>query len=192
MKIRRIPLAAAVMAAAVACHTETVHETPTETVVTDTRPLDPVSGRGGVLTLEEFVSRAGADGLTEIHLAEIARARARDEKVRELAQTVLIDHTRISERLASIAASKNLAVPNALPPDGKEIVARLTAVGEGEVDREYLRTLIDEHRKAIELYGLATTSSLDPAFAGFAAETLPILQRHHEEAERLAGAGGPD
>lgn len=66
---------------------------------------------------------------------------------------------------------------------------RLQTLQGAEFDRAFVRQVITDHNEAIALYTRAARDLDDSELKAFASETLPTLQEHLSEAERLAGRG---
>jgi predicted outer membrane protein len=66
---------------------------------------------------------------------------------------------------------------------------RLQSLQGAEFDRAFVRQMITDHNEAIDLYTRASRDIDDSELKAFASETLPTLQEHLSEAERLAGRG---
>lgn len=189
--LKFIPIAM-VCAIAVACSpVESANDTatPSETVITSTEVSEPTAATGEV-TIDEFAMRAASDSLAEIALGQLALRKAGNAEVRSFAQMMVSDHGAASQQLASIASARNLAVPTELAPEAAASRDRLEALSGGEFDREYMRTMIDEHQKAVDLFTRASAAGFDAAFADFARSSLPALQSHLEQAQRIAASLG--
>lgn len=66
---------------------------------------------------------------------------------------------------------------------------RLQALQGAEFDRAFVRQMITDHNDAIALFTRASRDIEDSELKAFASDTLPTLQSHLSEAERLAGRG---
>ena len=158
----------------------------TETVVTDTQPLQPTAGTG-VVTIEEFTTRAALDGMLEVRLAEIAKEKGGAQMV-ALATRIASDHQKAHGELQNIATAKGISLPTALSEESQELVDRVSELSGTGFDAGLARVFVDEHRKAIALFERASAANLDPELTAFAVRTLPLLREHLQGAEALLAA----
>lgn len=156
---------------------------PTETAAAETSP----PALGTQVTANEFVEKAAADGMMEVRLGEMAQQRAQSEEVKQFGQMMVQDHSQANDRLKAIAQPMNLTVPAQLPADKQQTVDRLASLRGPEFDREYMRTMVDDHQKAVDLFQRAATSAIDPQLQSFAQSTLPTLQQHLDRAQQISG-----
>lgn len=141
---------------------------------------------------KKFVMQAARDGLAEVELGELAATQATSASVREYGQHLKSDHAKANEKLKEIAKKRSIELPTALNEEQKSAAAKLKAMRGEAFDRAYLQQMISDHRKAIELFEKQAQSASDDALKEFAAETLPTLRSHLEQAqdlEKKIGAG---
>jgi putative membrane protein len=132
---------------------------------------------------------ASADHLARA-LGRLALARADAGRVQEVGRDMLVDHARLHAALAGAARAAGVAVPPAMTPEHRALVARLETLRGPAFDRAYARAVAREHRKDVARVRRATRSRIAPV-AAFARSALPVLRRHLARAERLV-ADGPD
>lgn len=134
-----------------------------------------------------FVQQAAQTGLTEIEAAKIALARSQDPGIRSFAQRMVKDHGKANVELASLAAVKGIDAPTQLDAEHQAMLDDITSATGADFDRSYSEHMHMGHTKAVALFEAAANSP-DPAVAGFAKKTLPVLREHKQLAEKLPGA----
>ncbi len=135
---------------------------------------NPVAGMAGdpdsaQRSDRDFVVAAEQAGRQEVHDAGIAAARSRMEGVRRLAGLLLEDHRAANARLLGLARAKGMALPAAVPSPNP--TASFS-------DAEFVAAQIQHHEDAIALYRSEAADGTDREFRQFAAQALPVLQRH--------------
>ena len=60
---------------------------------------------------------------------------------------------------------------------------KLTKLSGAEFDREYMETMVDDHKEDIEKFQTQADKGKDPELKKFASENLPILKKHLELAQ---------
>ncbi|ESR25513.1 DUF4142 domain-containing protein [Lutibaculum baratangense] len=135
---------------------------------------------------QAFVDEAAASGMFEVRSSELALEMAQDENVQSFARQMVQDHTAANERLKAVAQEEGLTVPGELPDTQASKRAELQDTGEA-VDSTYLEMQVEAHEDAISLFRQCAEGCESEALRGFASETLPTLEQHHEHATSLAG-----
>lgn len=127
---------------------------------------------------QKFVTAAAADGALEVELGRLASQRAASDDVRRFGSRMLEDHSKAGDELRQLAGSKGLRLPAALGPKERAQVSRLGAVAGASFDREYVKLMLKEHKKAVSMFQKQAGQGHDPEVRAFAARMLPALQTH--------------
>jgi putative membrane protein len=134
---------------------------------------------------QQFIDQAAAAGMTEVALGHLVEQQTKRRDVRAFAHRMVIDHTRIDDRLMALA--RRLHMMSAEPPAADQQAQTQLASAEGpDFDKTYLDGQIEAHKQAIQLYDGEAKAGQNRALAHFARETLPTLRSHLREAERVS------
>jgi putative membrane protein len=104
------------------------------------------------------------------------------------------EHMRVLADLFDLAAPEDIREPSMLPVDDVRQIDRLASLSGDEFDREYINTMVENHKRAIDMF-LAQSGAQDPEIRQYVYTTLPALQKHLREAHELQSAlfsGKPD
>jgi putative membrane protein len=143
----------------------------------------PVLARGD----QDFVARAAGDNGFQIAMGRLALEKSRTPAVRELAQRIIDDHTRMNNELADIATQRGTAhestpVPVQRAEQLRHDLGRLDAAA---FDRAFAGAMVNDHHDAIALFSKEAGQGQDAALRAFARKELPALQEHLAMAEAL-------
>jgi putative membrane protein len=94
------------------------------------------------------------------------------------------EHTKANEQLKKIAAKKDIKLPTALEGKQKATYDKLIKLRGDEFDREYMSTMVSDHKEDIEKFQKQADNGKDPDMKKFATDQLPILKKHLELAEQ--------
>lgn len=119
-----------------------------------------------------FFEKAAKASQNEVTISQEALPHLTSPSAREFAQMMINDHTAANAELSALAMSKGVTLP---APSEK--VAKKWAKNTKDVDDEYLATMVDEHKDAVDLFEKAAKSK-DPEIAAFANKMLPTLRQH--------------
>lgn len=145
----------------------------------------------GTVDAEEFLEEASAKGVAEIETARLALEQATSEKVKEFANMMIKDHAAANEKMAELAASKNLEISDEATLMDKAKAMILDARDGESFDAAYANNQVVAHEQTIELFEQAARSE-DAEIAAFAKKTLPKLKEHLKGAQALVEATPED
>ncbi|MFL9836889.1 DUF4142 domain-containing protein [Flavobacterium sp. ST-75] len=133
----------------------------------------------------EYFVFAAEVNMKEIELAKLAQQKSKNAEVRAFAETLFNDHTKAMEDLKKNAELKNISLPTALSEDGKEAYDKLSKEKTEDFDKKYVDMMVDGHEEAIKKMEKASEEANDEEIRMWAADMLPTLKTHHNEAVRL-------
>jgi putative membrane protein len=105
---------------------------------------------------------------------------------------MLVDHhTAANNELVKMANARGVELPAAPPRGLRKDVEKLGKKTGAEFDREFVREVgIKAHEKDIKLFEKGSKDAKDPALKAWIDKTLPTLQAHLAQAQKLPQAGG--
>jgi putative membrane protein len=153
------------------------------------------AAKGGALAGNDrtFVMKAAQGGMAEVELGKVAQERAANDAVKQFAQRMVTDHGKANEELKSVAGGKGVTLPTALDKQHQAHSEKLKRLKGPVFDREYMKHMVDDHKKTVADFEKASKNAKDADVRNFAAKTLPTLQEHLKMAQSTAsqvqGAG---
>ena len=132
----------------------------------------------------EFARDAASGGMMEVQLGKMAGERAASSQVKEFGNRMEKDHSKANAELKKIAAKKNIKLPTELEAKHKATVNKLSKLKGQEFDREYMSTMVEEHKEDIEKFQQQADKGNDPELKKFAQEHVPILKKHLQLAQQ--------
>jgi putative membrane protein len=137
---------------------------------------------------EKFIKSAGADGKTEVKVAELAVKKASREDVKEFAQMMVADHTAVNSDLMALANKKAVDLSAVISPDGASEFQKLEDNANGkDFDNAFLKQMESDHKKCISDFQDAQKKAEDADLKAFIDKTLPGLQKHLDKVKQLRG-----
>lgn len=136
----------------------------------------------------DFAVKAANSGISEVKASEIAQEKAQNQSVKDFAAKMVQEHTKVNEELKLIAANKNIVLPTAPGEDHLEDIEDLHSYSGADFDREYMDMMVDDHQDAVDLFDDASEDLEDVELKNFAAQNLPVLKQHLEEAQAIQDA----
>lgn len=141
-----------------------------------------------LFTLEpaQYLVAAHQANQLEIELANLALDRATNEQVRQFAQKMVDDHTQVTERITELASQQGVSLPTELSPEKQAILDSVSGFSEENFDKAYMDRNVLLHAESISMTSFVAQQGTDAEISAFAAEILPALQEHYQEAQAIA------
>jgi putative membrane protein len=129
----------------------------------------------------DFVAEAVASNYAEIKMAKLAQQRSANAEVKQIAQMLESDHTKVLNELKTLAQQKAITVPVEEEDDAKRKYERLTDEEADDFDKKWLEQMEDSHEKSINKFERRADKGEDADIKAFAAKHLPHLKMHKEK-----------
>jgi putative membrane protein len=138
----------------------------------------------------DFVKGAAIGGMGEVEEAKLAVQHTQSDAVKNFAQQMITDHTKLNDDLQAIASRIGVTPPAALDKEHAAMLQRAGKLSGSQFDKRYMQDQVSEHRKAISLFEKEAKSGQNPELKTFAANALPTLQRHLQMAQDISAKIG--
>ena len=149
-----------------------------------------VEASGPALRDKLFLREATKSGRSETKLSELALSKTSDAGVKQLAGSIIADHTKISEGLNSAAESQGVMLPTKASPREQAVFERLNALSGEDFDREYLKAIMEDHTKDLHNFRLEAASTQDIVLRDVVQNALAMLHHHMVLADQIARTTG--
>ena len=110
--------------------------------------LTPMAARAD--SPREFLYHALQGDNSEIMLGNLALDRARDPSVRDFGRTLVSDHSKARGEVLDVGRRFGIRPTREIAPEAREERDRLMGLRGRDFDREFVRYMIDDHRKDID------------------------------------------
>lgn len=132
-----------------------------------------------------FVQQASANNQAEIELGRLGTQHAASDSVKQFASQMVDDHGKAGDQLKQIAGGKSLALSEQPDAAHRRVIERLGKMNGAEFDRAFVRQMVQDHQKTVELFQRQARAGEDKDLKAFADSTLPTLRQHLEHARSL-------
>ena len=145
-----------------------------------------LSGSAFAAPPAQFVREAIQGNYSEVTLGRLIQNRSSNPQVRKFGAILVRDHSHGLAEAQAIAARLRLRIAATLTPQARRELVLLRHLNGRAFDREVRRYMVDDHQKDIAEFR-AQVRSGDPATSGYAAATVPVMQRHLAMARSIRG-----
>ena len=161
-------------------------------------PAAPAAGlgstvnRGDALVATGFVRVAAMSDLYEMEVSRLAEQRSQSAEVKRFAERMLRDHGKttgeLKGMLPQLQGVSAQQMPTRLDQQHHALVQQLQGAEGAEFDRAFARQQVQSHQAAVDLFRAYAQSGDDARLKQWASQTVPSLEEHLREAQRLQRA----
>lgn len=125
----------------------------------------------------QFIMQAAISGNSRLQLSELAAAKASNSYVKAFSAMVLKDDAAAIGELKTLGAQKSIGTDTLGKAANAIVTTQLNAASAQDFDNLYIQLMVDDHKKAVELFKEGTKSK-DPEVKVYAEKYLPLLESH--------------
>ena len=133
----------------------------------------------------DFFDKAAEGGMAEVEAGKLAQEKASSAEVKKFGAMMVTDHTQANDKLKAIAANHGVTLPTDLNEEHRTMKENLSGLSGKDFDKEYIAGQIKDHQTVAELLRTESASGQNPDAKAFAAETLPTVEAHLQQAQSL-------
>ena len=93
------------------------------------------------------------------------------------------EHTKLYTEVKQFASTNNVQIPDKLEGKQKSTFDRLSKLSGERFDREYMKTMIDDHKTDVDKFKKQADKADNAELKKLAAKALPTLEQHLELAQ---------
>lgn len=134
---------------------------------------------------KKFADAAAMGGMMEVMMGDLAKTNGTSASVKSLGEMMAKDHGMANEELKSWAATAGYTLPTTLDAEKQKMVDDLKAKKGADFDKMYADAMVTDHKKDIAEFKKQASSGMDASLKGFAGKTLPTLEHHLSESEKV-------
>lgn len=133
----------------------------------------------------QFLVDAAEINWKESLLGQLAQQNSQMADVKEVGITMEKTHNELMKTLITLAKKKLITIPASPTDKVKSVYKNLSKKTGKEFDKEYFDIMVDGHKDAIAVFEKASKEANDIDIRTWAAETLPSLRKHLDQAITL-------
>ena len=141
---------------------------------------DTMSGGAGKVTAEDksFMKEAMEGDMAEIQLAKVAQQKASSDQVKQFAQRMIDDHTKLDAQMKPMAMQFGVEAPTDLSAKHKSVQSKLQGLSGNQFDQEYIKAMVNDHREDDQAFLREQTAAKDPTVKNAVTQAEPIIADH--------------
>jgi putative membrane protein len=132
-----------------------------------------------------FVIEAAIGGMMEVDAGNLAQQNANNQRVKDFGGMMVTDHSKANNELQGLASSHGISLPAALPADKQKHLDAMKKMTGKAFDKHYMDMMVNDHKKTIDKFKMASEKCDDANLKSWASQTLPTLQKHMDSAQAV-------
>jgi putative membrane protein len=149
------------------------------------------NGNANIRADAAFIQNVGADNTMHIQLARIALEKAKNKDVRQFAQRMVTDHSRLQDQWKAMVARNGLPYGLGMGPKHREKVEDLKKVNGKNFDKAYMTLMIQQHQQ-VNYWQNEGRNSKSAEVRRLVNQGLPTEEQHLAQAKQIARQIGVD
>jgi len=134
-----------------------------------------------------FLKEALEGGMAEVQLGQLALQKSNNPDVKQFAQRMVDDHTRMGDQLKPIAQQIGVKLPDGPSKKDKAIIAKLQALNGDDFDKAYMKDMVKDHKSDLTAFQSESDQGSSPAVKNAATQGAQIITQHLQMAEQING-----
>jgi putative membrane protein len=146
-----------------------------------------MSGESGKVTASDkhFMAEAMEGDMAEIQLAQLAQQKASSAEVKQFAQRMIDDHTKLDAQMKPMAQQFGVEAPTDLSAKHKAVQTKLQGMSGDQFDREYMKAMVSDHREDDQAFLREENGAKDPTLKNAVSQAEPIIADHLRMAQDI-------
>ena len=144
------------------------------------------AARAAPMSDQQFITFAAQTDMAEANLGQLAQNVAASQAVKDYGQMLETDHTANYNKLWNLAQQAKATVPGAIDSQiNTALIGPMNKLKGKVFDRRYIHEMIVGHTKAIATFKQEADAATDPTIKSYAQDTIPVLQKHLDDAKAI-------
>lgn len=132
----------------------------------------------------KFLKGASLSSIMEVEFAKIAEQKAKNQSVKNFAEMIKTDYTKVFNEMKKLATEKKILLPIIMESTGTDSLKQLETLSGSAFDQNYMRLTISNHEASIKNFEQGADNR-DAAVNKFAAGKIEILKSHLNSARSI-------
>jgi putative membrane protein len=138
--------------------------------------------------VDKRANQIAQSDLAEVQAGKLGVSKASSPEVKKFAQSMVDDHGKHLSELRTLAKTKGMQLPTAPAKKHQQAMKKLESASGAEFDKLFMTQMVKDHEDALKLVQDTAKNAKDAELKADAEKTAPVIQKHLEEAKRIAAS----
>ena len=133
-----------------------------------------------------FVRKALQGGLAEVQFGQLALQKSSNDDVKQFAQRMVNDHTKLGDEMKQIAQQLKVKVPDSPSGKDKSAINKLQALNGDDFDKAYIKDMVKAHQQDEKDFKTEANNTANPAIKQVASQGVQVIGEHLQMIQQIA------
>jgi putative membrane protein len=163
------------------------NQTPGQNNPAADSPMNGMNAPGQPSVMDKmFVKKALQGGMAEVQLGQLTLQKSNNDQVKQFAQRMIDDHTKLGEQMKPVAQQLGVSGPNGISKKDKATMAKLQALSGPAYDEAYIKDMIKDHKQDLSDFQTEASSGQDPTAKDAANQGSKVIAQHLQMIQQIA------
>ena len=133
-----------------------------------------------------FVKTALQGGMAEVQLGQLTLQKSQNEQVKQFAQRMIDDHTKLGDQMKPVAQQIGVAIPAEVSKKDKAVMNKLQGLSGTAYDQAYMKDMVKDHKQDLNEFQMEASAGQDQIVKDAASQGSKVIAQHLQMAQQLA------
>jgi len=133
-----------------------------------------------------FVTKAMQGSMAEVQLGQMTLQKSNNDQVKQFAQRMIDDHTKLNEQMKPVAQQLGVTPPNQVSKNDRKTMAKLQSLSGSAYDQAYIQDMVKDHKQDLSDFQMEASSGQDQTVKDAANQGSKVIAGHLQMAQQLA------
>jgi putative membrane protein len=133
-----------------------------------------------------FVKKALQGSMAEVQLGQLTLQKSNNDQVKQFAQRMIDDHTKLGDQMKPVAQQLGVSDPNGVSKKDKATMAKLQALSGPAYDEAYIRDMVKDHKQDLSDFQTEVSSGQDQTVKDAANQGSKVIAQHLQMIQQIA------
>jgi putative membrane protein len=133
-----------------------------------------------------FVKKALQGGMAEVQLGQLTLQKSQNDQVKQFAQRMVDDHTKMGEQMKPVAQQIGVSEPDGISKKDKSTMAKLQGLSGPAYDQAYIKDMVKDHKQDLSEFQTEASSGHDQTVKDAANQGSKIIAEHLQMIQQIA------
>jgi putative membrane protein len=133
-----------------------------------------------------FVKKAMQGSMAEVQLGQLTLQKSENEQVKQFAQRMIDDHTKLNEQMKPVAQQVGVDVPAQVSKKDRAVIAKMQGLSGPAYDQAYIKDMVKDHKQDLSDFQMEASSGQDQTVKDAASQGSKVIAGHLQMAQQMA------
>jgi putative membrane protein len=140
----------------------------------------------GVMADKVFVKNALQGSVAEIQLGQLALQKSSNDDVKQFAQKMIDDHTKLDDQMKQVAQQMKVKVPDSPSSKDKSAIAKLQALNGDEFDKAYIKDMMKNYQQDAKDFKQEAQNTDNSFLKQVVSQDAQVISEHLQKIQEIA------